>query len=171
MTTYNLNAIHDIVRPSDVFGAEPTNAAGYARKSVNLKLTDGQEARCGTLIAVDHLTGEGTLLDAAALEVIATNPTTAFTSATESIGIFFKRDALVDPIHFEHLKASHKLDGESSKVVLIMRGDGSGQVSPSYLDASGTDFYSLSKNVQDFLQIYFEQVARFKWIKQQKRVV
>ena len=160
---YDLNKKHRVVVPSDVFAAEPSNAAGWARTKVKLTLTAGQVARVGTVIEYDPITLEATL------------STTGIPADGKKVGIFFGRDALVDPTHFERLVASFELDAVGGvaevEVVLIARGDGSGQVSPSYLDFAGTDYYTLATDAQAAFKAHLEQELRFKFIKQQKRVV
>lgn len=160
MSKYDLNAKHRIVTQSDVFAAEPSNAAGYARSKVKLTFTSGQVARVGSVIEYDPVTMEGTL-SATGAPVVATN----------KIGVFFGRDVLVNPIHFEHLIASQALDGDEVEVVIISRGDGSGQISPSFLDFAGKDFYTLSAPEQNAFRALVEQELRMKFIKQQKRIV
>ena len=161
---YDLNKKHRVVVPSDVFAAEPSNAAGWARSTIKLTLTAGQIARVGSIIEYDPITMEGTL----SATGIPVNP-------DNKIGVFFGRDVLVDPTHFERLVASFELDAVNGvaevAVVVIARGDGSGQISPSFLDFAGTDFYSLTVEQQAAFRAHVEQELRFKFIKQQKRVV
>ena len=153
----DLNAKHRVVTPSQVFQAEPSNPAGYARTSITLTLTAGQVARVGTVIEYDPVTLTGSI-----------NTTGAPVDPDNKLGVFFGRDVLVDPSHFERLVASHALDGASVEVVIISRGDGSGAISPTYLDFGGSDFYSLTTTVQNQFRAYVEQVLRMKFIKQQK---
>lgn len=157
---YDLNQKHRVVVPSDVFAAEPSNAAGWARSTIKLTLTAGQEARVGSIIEYDPVTLEGTLSE-----------TGAPVTDGNKIAVFFGRDALVNPTHFERLVASYALDGASVDVVAITRGDGSGQISPSFLDFDGTDYYTLTSSQQADFKALVEQELRFKFIKQQKRVV
>lgn len=157
---YDLNQKHRVVVPSDVFAAEPSNAAGWARSTIKLTLTAGQEARVGSIIEYDPVTLEGTLSE-----------TGAPVTDGNKIAVFFGRDALVNPTHFERLVASYALDGASVDVVAITRGDGSGQISPSFLDFDGTDYYTLTASQQADFKALVEQELRFKFIKQQKRVV
>jgi len=155
---YDLNKRHRFVVPSDVFGAEPSNAAGYARSTVHLNFTAGQEARVGSVIEYDPITMEATL-----------SATGAPVTDGNKIAVFFGRDVLVDPVHFEHLVATQALDGDKVDVVVMARGDGSGQIFPSFLDFAGKDFYSLTPEQKDAFRAYVEQELRFKFIKQQKR--
>lgn len=157
---YDLNKNYRVVVPSDVFAAEPSNAAGWARSTVHLTLTADQVARVGSVIEYDPVTMEGTL-----------SATGAPVTDGNKIGVFFGRDVLVDPTHFERLVASFALDGAEVDVVIIARGDGSGQISPSFLDFDGTDFYSLTQPQRDAFRALVEQELRFKFIKQQKRIV
>ena len=154
---FDLNSKHRVVTPSQVFQAEPSNPAGYARTTITLTLTADQVARVGSVIEYDPVALTGTL-----------NATGAPVVPENKLGIFFGRDVLVDPTHFERLVASHDLDGATVKVTLITRGDGSGAISPTYLDFAGTDFWSLSGTAQAEFRAYVEQTLRMKFIKQQK---
>lgn len=156
---YDLNQKHRVVVPSDVFAAEPSNAAGYARSTVKLAFTAGQTARVGSVIEYDPITMEATL-----------SATGAPVTEGNKIGVFFGRDVLVDPSHFERLVASQALDGDEVEVVIIARGDGSGQISPSFLDFAGTDYYTLTTDQQAAFRALVEQELRLKFIKQQKRI-
>lgn len=160
MAKYDLNAKHRFVVPSDVFAAEPSNPAGYARSKIKLTFTTGQKARVGTVIEYDPVTMEGTL-----------SATGAPVTAGNKIAVFFGRDVLVDPTHFERLVASFELDGDEVDAIVISRGDGSGQISPSFLDFAGTDFYTLTAPQQSAFKALVEQELRMKFIKQQKRRV
>lgn len=157
---YDINAKYDVVVPSDVFADEPTVHAGYARASVELTFTADQSARVGTIVEYDPVAMTAVLSETGIPEV-----------ETNKIGIFFGRDVRVDAGHFERLYASEEIDGETVKVVVITRGDGSGQVSPSFLDFAGTDFYTLTEAQQDAFRAHLEQEMRMKFVKQQKRVV
>lgn len=158
---YDINAKYDVVVPSDVFADEPTVHAGYARASVELTFEEGQEARVGTVIEYDPVAMTAVLSETGIPTVDTDN----------KIGIFFGRDVRVDAAHFERLYASEEIDGATVKVVVITRGDGSGQVSPSFLDFAGTDFYTLTETQQDDFRAHLEQEMRMKFVKQQKRVV
>lgn len=154
---FDLNQKHRYITPSQVFQSEPSNPAGYARTTITLTLTAGQVARVGSVIEYDPVTLTGTL-----------NATGAPVNPDNKLGVFFGRDVLVDPTHFERLVASYALDGATVKVTMITRGDGSGAISPTYLDFAGNDFYSLSTTVQAEFRAYVEHTLRMKFIKQQK---
>lgn len=153
---FDLNQKYSVVVPSQVFQSEPYNAAGYARTKIKLTLTAGQVARVGTVIEYDPVTKAGKI------------NTTGTPTGSNKLAVFYGRDVLTNPSHFERLVASYELDGAEVEIVAINKGDGSGAISPTYLDFGGTDFYTLSSGAQAAFKAYVEETLRMKFIRQQK---
>ena len=53
MATYN--ELPDLIEPSDVFGAEPSTDAGYARETFALTLVSGDVVNTGRILVLDHV--------------------------------------------------------------------------------------------------------------------
>lgn len=118
-----INDLNAEIIPTDVFGAEPTTDAGYAREVVTLTLASGDTVNVGRLIVVDDVEQTATL----AVEADLIDP-------TKRLAIFLGRDLNTNGTGFRtHLEASFANDGASVKVVVIDRGWGSGQVAEGYL--------------------------------------
>lgn len=115
-------ALNDII-PSDVFGAEPTTDAGYARSTYELTLADGDVVHTGRILVVDEVERTATLAD----------KTTAI-AAESAIAVYYGADLKTNGaparINFETTFAN---DGAKAKIVAIYRGDGSGQLYEGFL--------------------------------------
>ena len=121
MATYNELPV--LIEPSDVFGAEPSTDAGYARETFTLTLVSGDVVNTGRILVLDYVEKTATLA----------TPTTAI-GANAKLGVFYGADLKTNGtgtrINFE---VDFAKDGATVQVVAITRGDGSGQVSEGYL--------------------------------------
>lgn len=117
-----LDAAAQII-PTDIFGAEPTTDAGYAREVITLTLASGDVVNCGRLIVIDDVEKTGKL--ATAVDLV---------DATKRLSIFLGRDLKTNGEGVRgYLTANFADDGAAVKVVVIDRGWGSGQVAKGYL--------------------------------------
>lgn len=121
MATYN--ELPDLIEPSDVFGAEPSTDAGYARETFTLTLVSGDVVNTGRVLVLDYVEKTATLA----------TPATASDSATQ-VGVFYGADLKTNGTGTRiNLEVDFAKDGAVVEVVAITRGDGSGQVSEGYL--------------------------------------
>lgn len=121
MATYN--ELPDLIEPSDVFGAEPSTDAGYARETFALTLVSGDVVNTGRILVLDYAEKTATLA----------TPTTAI-GANAKLGVFYGADLKTNGTGTRtNLEVDFAKDGARVKVVAITRGDGSGQVSEGYL--------------------------------------
>ena len=121
MATYN--ELPDLIEPSDVFGAEPSTDAGYARETFTLTLISGDVVNTGRILVLDYV---------GKTAILATT-TTAIGTATK-LGVFYGADLKTKGTGTRtNLEVSFAKDGTTVQVVAITRGDGSGQVSEGYL--------------------------------------
>lgn len=117
-----------LIIPTDVFGAEPSTDAGYAREVVTLTLASGDTVNVGRLLVVDDV--EKTARFAVAADIFATGAVVE----TTRLAIFLGRDLNTNGAgHRSYLEASFAEDGAEVDVVVIDRGYGSGQVAEGYL--------------------------------------
>lgn len=121
MATYN--ELPDLIEPSDVFGAEPSTDAGYARETFTLTLVSGDVVNTGRILVLDYVEKTATL----------GTPTTAI-GANAKLGVFYGADLKTNGTGTRiNLEVDFAKDGATVQVVAITRGDGSGQVSEGYL--------------------------------------
>ena len=121
MATYN--ELPDLIEPSDVFGAEPSTDAGYARETFTLTLASGDVVNTGRILVLDYVGKTATLATA----------TTAI-GAGAKLGVFYGADLKTNGAGTRsNLEVDFAKDGATVQVVAITRGDGSGQVSEGYL--------------------------------------
>ena len=122
MATYNELPV--LIEPSDVFGAEPSTDAGYARETFALTLVSGDVVNTGRILVLDYVGKTATLATAANVAI----------GSNEQLGVFYGADLKTNGtgtrINFE---VDFAKDGATVQVVAITRGDGSGQVSEGYL--------------------------------------
>ena len=121
MATYNELPV--LIEPSDVFGAEPSTDAGYARETFTLTLVSGDVVNTGRILVLDYVEKTATLA----------TPTTAI-GANAKLGVFYGADLKTNGTGTRiNLEVDFAKDGATVQVVAITRGDGSGQVSEGYL--------------------------------------
>lgn len=121
MATYN--ELPDLIEPSDVFGAEPSTDAGYARETFTLTLASGDVVNTGRILVLDHVGKTATLATAATAIGVAAK-----------LGVFYGADLKTNGTGTRtNLEVGFAKDGATVQVVAITRGDGSGQVSEGYL--------------------------------------
>lgn len=121
MATYN--ELPDLIEPSDVFGAEPSTDAGYARETFTLTLASGDVVNTGRILVLDYVEKTATLA----------TETTAI-GADAKLGVFYGADLKTNGTGTRiNLEVDFAKDGATVQVVAITRGDGSGQVSEGYL--------------------------------------
>lgn len=117
-----------LIIPTDVFGAEPSTDAGYAREVVTLTLASGDTVNVGRLLVIDDV--EKTARFAVAADIEAAGDVVT----TTRLGIFLGRSLNTNGAgHRSYLEASFAEDGAELDVVVIDRGYGSGQVAEGYL--------------------------------------
>lgn len=117
-----------LIIPTDVFGAEPSTDAGYAREVVTLTLASGDTVNVGRLLVIDDV--EKTARFAVAADIDAAGEVVT----TTRLGIFLGRSLNTNGAgHRSYLEASFAEDGAELDVVVIDRGYGSGQVAEGYL--------------------------------------
>ena len=122
MATYN--ELPNLIEPSDVFGAEPSTDAGYARETFTLTLVSGDVVNTGRILVLDYVEKTATLATAANLA----------TGSTAELGVFYGADLKTNGTGTRiNLEVDFAKDGATVQVVAITRGDGSGQVSEGYL--------------------------------------
>ena len=161
MATYN--ELPDVIEPSDVFGAEPSTDAGYARETFTLVLTAGQVVNTGRLLVVDYVEKTATLADA-----------TTVIADDSSLAVFYGADLKTNGTGTRiNLEVSFAKDGADQKIVAITRGDGSGQVSEGYLHLGNADtpasFYqNQTEAVQKAIRAKLITENRFKVLKSTK---
>ena len=152
----------DII-PTDVFGAEPSTDAGYAREVVTLTLEDGDTVNVGRLLVIDSVEKTATF----AVAADASDP-------LKRLGIFLARDLKTNGTgHRSYLEASFARDGATLDVVVIDRGDGSGQVAEGYLHFDNITekagfFHNQTAEVQKALRAKLKLENRFKLQRQTK---
>ena len=121
MATYN--ELPALIEPSDVFGAEPSTDAGYARETFTLTLASGDVVNTGRILVLDYVGKTATLATA----------TTAI-DANAKLGVFYGADLKTNGAGTRiNLEVDFAKDGATVQVVAITRGDGSGQVNEGYL--------------------------------------
>lgn len=117
-----------LIIPTDVFGAEPSTDAGYAREVVTLTLASGDTVNVGRLLVIDDVEKTARFAVAADIEDAGEVVTTT------RLGIFLGRSLNTNGAgHRSYLEASFAEDGAEVDVVVIDRGYGSGQVAEGYL--------------------------------------
>ena len=122
MATYN--ELPDLIEPSDVFGAEPSTDAGYARETFTLTLVSGDVVNTGRILVLDYAEKTATLATAANVSI----------GSNAELGVFYGADLKTNGTGTRiNLEVGFAKDGARVKVVAITRGDGSGQVSEGYL--------------------------------------
>ena len=127
MATYN--ELPDLIEPSDVFGAEPSTDAGYARETFTLTLVSGDVVNTGRILVLDYVEKTATLgTPTTATATVATN------GADTKLGVFYGADLKTNGTG---TRTNHEVDfakdGATVQVVVVTHGDGSGQVSEGYL--------------------------------------
>ena len=121
MATYN--ELPDLIEPSDVFGAEPSTDAGYARETFTLTLVSGDVVNTGRILILDYVEKTATL----------GTPATAI-GADAKLGVFYGADLKTNGTGTRtNLEVDFAKDGATVQVVVVTHGDGSGQVSEGYL--------------------------------------
>ena len=122
MATYN--ELPNLIEPSDVFGAEPSTDAGYARETFTLTLVSGDVVNTGRILVLDYVEKTATLATAANLAI----------GSTAKLGVFYGADLKTNGTG---TRTNHEVDfakdGATVQVVVVTHGDGSGQVSEGYL--------------------------------------
>lgn len=157
-----------LIIPTDVFGAEPSTDAGYAREVVTLTLASGDTVNVGRLVVIDDV--EKTARFAVAADIEATGAVVT----TTRLGIFLGRDLNTNGAgHRSYLEASFAEDGATVNVVVIDRGYGSGQVAEGYLhlgEASvpASFFHNQTADVQKALRTKLKLENGFKMQRQVK---
>ncbi len=157
-----------LIIPTDVFGAEPSTDAGYAREVVTLTLASGDTVNVGRLLVIDDV--EKTARFAVAADVFATDAVVT----TTRLGIFLGRDLNTNGAgHRSYLEASFAEDGEELDVVVIDRGYGSGQVAEGYLHLGeatvpASFFHNQSADVQKAIRTKLKLENGFKMQRQVK---
>lgn len=157
-----------LIIPTDVFGAEPSTDAGYAREVVTLTLASGDTVNVGRLLVIDDV--EKTARFAVAADIEATGAVVT----TTRLGIFLGRDLNTNGAgHRSYLEASFAEDGAELDVVVIDRGYGSGQVAEGYLhlgEASvpASFFHNQTTDVQKALRTKLKLENGFKMQRQVK---
>ena len=152
----------DII-PTDVFGAEPSTDAGYAREVVTLTLADGDTVNVGRLLVIDSVEKTATFAVAADAS-----------DSTKQLGIFLARDLKTNGTgHRSYLEASFARDGATLDVVVIDRGYGSGQVAEGYLHFDNITekagfFHNQTEAVQKALRAKLKLENGFKLQRQTK---
>lgn len=157
-----------LIIPTDVFGAEPSTDAGYAREVVTLTLASGDTVNVGRLVVIDDV--EKTARFAVAADIEATGEVVT----TTRLGIFLGRDLNTNGAgHRSYLEASFAEDGAELDVVVIDRGYGSGQVAEGYLhlgEASlpASFFHNQTADVQKAIRTKLKLENGFKMQRQVK---
>ena len=157
-----------LIIPTDVFGAEPSTDAGYAREVVTLTLASGDTVNVGRLLVIDDV--EKTARFAVAADVFATDAVVT----TTRLGIFLGRDLNTNGAgHRSYLEASFAEDGAELDVVVIDRGYGSGQVAEGYLHLGeatepASFFHNQTADVQKALRTKLKLENGFKMQRQVK---
>ena len=157
-----------LIIPTDVFGAEPSTDAGYAREVVTLTLTSGDTVNVGRLLVIDDVAK--TARFAVAADVFANDTVVT----TTRLGIFLGRDLNTNGSgHRSHLEASFAEDGAKVNVVVIDRGYGSGQVAEGYLHLGeatvpASFFHNQTADVQKAIRTKLKLENGFKMQRQVK---
>ena len=121
MATYN--ELPNLIEPSDVFGAEPSTDAGYARETFTLTLVSGDVVNTGRVLVLNYVEKTATLA----------TPATAIV-ADAKLGVFYGADLKTNGTGTRtNLEVDFAKDGATVQVVVVTHGDGSGQVSEGYL--------------------------------------
>ena len=164
-------SLYDIV-PSDVFGAEPSTDAGYARGTYTLTLSSGDVVNTGRLLVIDEFAKTATL--AVAADVFATGALVTTTRLAVYYGSALKTTGAAGRSNFE---ISFAADGASPKAVAITRGNGSGQVYEGFLHIGGNAttkanfFHNQTANVQNAIRAKLTQENGFKVVRSTKPAV
>lgn len=164
-------SLYDIV-PSDVFGAEPSTDAGYARGTYTLTLTTGDVVNTGRLLKIDEFAKTATL--AVAADVFATGAMVTTTRLAVYYGSDLKATGAAGRSNFE---ISFANDGASPKAVAITRGNGSGQVYEGFLHIGGNAttkanfFHNQTADVQKAIRAKLTQENGFKVVRSTKPAV
>ena len=162
MATYN--ELPDLIEPSDVFGAEPSTDAGYARETFTLTLVSGDVVNTGRILVLDYVEKTATLATAANLAI----------GSTAELGVFYGADLKTNGTGTRiNLEVDFAKDGATVQVVAITRGDGSGQVSEGYLHLGNAtvpaSFYqNQAKTTRKALRAKLITENRFKVLKSTK---
>jgi len=157
-----------LIIPTDVFGAEPSTDAGYAREVVTLTLASGDTVNVGRLLVIDDV--EKTARFAVAADIEAAGEVVT----TTRLGIFLGRDLNTNGAgHRSYLEASFAEDGAELDVVVIDRGYGSGQVAEGYLHLGeatvpASFFHNQTADVQKALRTKLKLENGFKMQRQVK---
>ena len=127
-----INEKLDDIIPSDVFGAEPSTDAGYARETYTLTLASGDVVYTGRLLVVDDVARTATLADA-----------TTAVGADSKLAIYYGSDLKTNGEYARsNFEVSFDADGANPTGVAITRGDGSGQVYEGFLHLGAADIPS-----------------------------
>lgn len=159
-----------LIIPTDVFGAEPSTDAGYAREVVTLTLSSGDTVNVGRLLVVDDVAK--TARFAVAADVYDADEEELVT--TTRLAIFLGRDLNTNGAgHRSYLEASFAEDGATVNVVVIDRGYGSGQVAEGYLHlgaatATASFFHNQTADVQKAIRAKLKLENGFKMQRQVK---
>ena len=109
MATYN--ELPGLIEPSDVFGAEPSTDAGYARETFTLTLVSGDVVNTGRILVLDYVEKTATLATA----------TTAI-GVNAKLGVFYGADLKTNGTGTRiNLEADFAKDGATVQVVAITR--------------------------------------------------
>ena len=124
-----INEKLDDIIPSDVFGAEPSTDAGYARETYTLTLASGDVVYTGRLLVVDDVARTATLA----------NERAAIRDDSK-LAIYYGSDLKTNGEYARsNFEVSFDADGANPTGVAITRGDGSGQVYEGFLHFGAAD--------------------------------
>ena len=161
-----INEKLDDIIPSDVFGAEPSTDAGYARETYTLTLASGDVVYTGRLLVVDDVARTATLADA-----------TTAVGADSKLAIYYGSDLKTNGEYARsNFEVSFAADGANPTGVAITRGDGSGQVYEGFLHLGAADipsnfYHNWGDTLQKAVRAKLTNENRFKLVRTTKPTI
>ena len=166
-----INEVLNDIIPSDVFGAEPSTDAGYARGTYTLTLASGDVVNTGRLLVINEFAKTATL--AVAADVYASSALVTTTRLAVYYGSDLKTNGAAGRSNFE---ISFANDGAAPKAVAITRGSGSGQIYEGFLHigtatTKANFFHNQVANVQNAIRAKLTTENGFKLVRTTKPAI
>ena len=161
-----INEKLDDIIPSDVFGAEPSTDAGYARETYTLTLASGDVVYTGRLLVVDDVERTATLASARTA-----------TLDDSKLAIYYGSDLKTNGEYARsNFEVSFDADGANPTGVAITRGDGSGQVYEGFLHLGAADipsnfYHNWDATLQKDVRAKLTNENRFKLVRTTKPTI
>ena len=161
-----INEKLDDIIPSDVFGAEPSTDAGYARETYTLTLASGDVVYTGRLLVVDDVARTATLA----------NERAAIRDDSK-LAIYYGSDLKTNGEYARsNFEVSFDADGANPTGVAITRGDGSGQVYEGFLHLGAADipsnfYHNWDDTLQKDVRAKLMNENRFKLVRTTKPTI